>query len=77
MPQSKRTWHPKKLAMSKWTAVLPRQREKHFIVVAVEADAEDAQLIRQVTLEVVLSKRHFTLHWTALSDASQWQPGWL
>ena len=76
MPHPQRSWHPKKLANSKWTAVIPQQREKHFIVVAVEADAEDAQLIKQVTLEAVLSKRHFTLHWSALSDVSQWQPGW-
>ena len=77
MPHPHRTWHPKKLANSKWTAVLPQQREKHFVVVAVEVDAEDAQLIKQVTLEAVLSKRHFTLHWSALADTSQWQPGWL
>ena len=57
--------------------MLPQQREKHFMVVAVEVDAEDAQLIKQVTLEAVLSKRHFTLHWSALADTSQWQPGWL
>ncbi len=77
MPSSSRSWHPKKLANSKWTAVVPQQREKHFMVVAVEADADDAQLIRQVTLEAVLSKRHFTLHWSLLADTSQWQPGWL
>lgn len=47
------------------------------MVVAVEVDAEDAQLIKQVTLEALLSKRHFTLHWSALADVTQWQPGWL
>jgi len=77
MAHPQRSWHPKKLANSKWTAVLPQQREKHFIVVAVEVDAEDDQLIREVTLEAVLSKRQFTLHWTALSDTAQWLPGWL
>lgn len=77
MAHPQRSWHPKKLANSKWTAVVPQQREKHFIVVAVEVDAEDVQLIRQVTLEAVLSKRQFTLHWKTLSDTAQWQPGWL
>lgn len=77
MANPRRSWHPKKLANSKWTAVLPQQREKHFIVVAVEVDAEDAQLIRQVTLEAVLSKRQFSLHWSMLSNVAQWQPGWL
>lgn len=77
MSHPQRSWHPKKLANSKWTAVLPQQREKHFIVVAVELDTEDDQLIREVTLEAVLSKRHFTLHWTALADQKQWLAGWL
>ena len=57
--------------------MVPQQREKHFIVVAVETDAEDAQLTHQVTMEAVLSKRHFTLHWSLLGDTAQWQPGWL
>ena len=77
MAHPQRSWHPKKLANSKWTAVVPQQREKHFIVVAVETDAEDAQLTHQVTMEAVLSKRHFTLHWSLLGDTAQWQPGWL
>jgi len=77
MAHPQRSWHPKKLTNSKWTAVMPQQREKHFIVVTVEVDAEDAQVIRQVTLEAVLSKRQFTLHWKALGDTAQWLPGWL
>lgn len=76
MSYPQRSWHPKKLANSKWTACVPQQREKHFIVVAVELDDEDAQLVRQVTLESVLSKRRFTLHWTVLCDVAQWQSGW-
>ncbi len=77
MPHPQRSWHPKKLSNSKWTAVVPQQKEKHFIVVDVEADADDGQLIHQVTLEAVLSKRQFVLHWSLLSDTAQWQPGWL
>ena len=77
MAHPQRSWHPKKLTNSKWTAVVAQQREKHFIVVAVETDAEDAQLTHQVTMEAVLSKRHFTLHWSLLGDTAQWQPGWL
>lgn len=73
----RRSWHPKKLANSKWTAQVPQQREKHFIVVAVETDPEDTQRVRQVTLEALLSKRHFMLHWSLLSDTRHWRPGWL
>ncbi|WP_373973632.1 TIGR02450 family Trp-rich protein [Chitinibacter sp. SCUT-21] len=77
MTHPHRSWHPKKLANTKWTAVEPRQREKHFIVVKVTYNADDAQKVEQVTLEAVLSKRHFTLHWSELADETQWCSGWL
>ncbi len=77
MTHPTRSWHPKKLANTKWTAVLPQQREKHFLVVKVELDPEDPQTVGQVTLEAVLSKRHFTMHWSALTDEAQWRVGWL
>lgn len=76
MTEPRRSWHPKKLLNSKWTAVVPQQREKHFIVVQVTHNADDAQKIEHITLEAVLSKRHFTLHWTALADETQWRSGW-
>jgi tryptophan-rich hypothetical protein len=77
MAHPQRSWHPKKLANSKWSAVTPQQREKHFLVVAVELDPQDPQRVTAVTLEAVLSRRQFSLHWSALADQSQWQPGWL
>lgn len=77
MTQARRSWHPKKLANTKWTAVAPKNREKHFIVVQVTLNADDAQKVEQVTLEAVLSKRHFTLHWSELADETQWRSGWL
>ena len=70
------TLSPKKLLHSKWTAVAPREREKHFLVVAVEHDPLDAQRVTTITLEAVLSRRHYTLPWRALVDSTQWQPGW-
>lgn len=76
MPHPERSWHPKKLAGSKWTALQPQRREKHFLVVALEADAEDPQRIIGVTLEAVLSKRQISMHWSALTDTTLWQPGW-
>ncbi|MDC7712755.1 TIGR02450 family Trp-rich protein [Vogesella sp. LYT5W] len=67
---------PKKLLHSKWTALAPRDREKHFLVVAVEHDPLDAQRVTTITLEAVLSRRHYTLPWRALADAAHWQRGW-
>ncbi|WP_374497463.1 TIGR02450 family Trp-rich protein [Vogesella indigofera] len=67
---------PKKLLHSKWSALAPRDREKHFLVVAVEHDPLDAQRVTTITLEAVLSRRHYTLPWRALADSAQWQRGW-
>ena len=67
----------KKLLHSKWTATTPQNREKHFIVVRVTQDETDPQIVTEVTLEAVLSKRHQTLHWRDLSDQACWKAGWL
>ncbi len=70
------TLSPKKLLHSKWTALTPRDREKHFLVVAVEHDPLDAQRVTSITLEAVLTRRHYTLPWRALADVTEWQSGW-
>ncbi len=68
---------PKRLLHSKWTAVTPINREKHFIIVKVLHDEADTQKVLEVTIEAVLSKRHQTLHWRDLSDDTRWKSGWL
>ena len=68
--------HPKQLMHSKWTAVSPRQREKHFLVTrVVEPDAVGGP-IEWVDLEAVLSRRVERLRWRELADASAWLRGW-
>jgi tryptophan-rich hypothetical protein len=49
----------------------------HFIVVRVTQDETDPQIVTEVTLEAVLSKRHQTLPWRDLSDEARWKAGWL
>jgi tryptophan-rich hypothetical protein len=66
--------HPKKLLHSKWTAVQPRNREKHFLVTEVLCDAEEVP--QSCTLEAVLSRRAFDVPWRELKDASRWRMGW-
>ena len=68
---------PKKLLHTKWTATTTQNREKHFIVVRVRQDEADTQIVTEVTLEAVMSKRHQTLHWRDLSDETRWKAGWL
>lgn len=65
-----------KLLRSKWTAAVPVDREKHFIVTSLVApDAPGAQ-VDAVTMEAVLTGRSFTLRWRELNDAARWLQGW-
>jgi tryptophan-rich hypothetical protein len=65
---------PGKLLNSKWTAVAPARREKHFVVTEVEFD--DAGTIVHCAIEAVISKRTVSVEWRNLQDTSQWMQGW-
>ena len=69
--------NPEKLRLSKWTAVHPRDREKHFLVTRVINPEAPAHRIEQVVLEAVLTRRSVTLGWAELADKKQWLQGWL
>lgn len=66
--------HPKKLLNSKWTAVAPMNREKHFIVSEMEID-EDG-LVVACRVEAVMSKRTISIDWHDLRDDDRWIQGW-
>jgi len=68
---------PKKLLLSKWTAVTPQHKEKHFMVVRVVDAEPPSALTRQVELEAVHSKRCVLLHWRELTNAENWRRGWV
>ena len=68
--------NPKKLPLSKWTAVQPVNKEKHFLVVRLlEPDLEGAP-VETVEMEAILTRRTFVLPWRALTDEAVWQQGW-
>ncbi|MNM09110.1 hypothetical protein D3C81_191920 [compost metagenome] len=70
---------PNKLLNSKWTAVTPVNKEKHFLVVKVcapdSAESPDAP-VTHVALEAVHSGRVQILPWRALQDGALWHQGW-
>lgn len=66
---------PKKLLNSKWTAVKPLNKEKHFLITEVEYD-EDGVVIH-CQLEAILSTRNTAIAWRDLKDSSQWIQGWV
>ncbi|WP_374535729.1 TIGR02450 family Trp-rich protein [Chitinimonas taiwanensis] len=67
---------PKKLLLSKWTAVQPQQREKHFLVSKVIQPEDPLAAIEWIALEAVLTKRVQILRWQALKDEAVWRAGW-
>ena len=66
--------NPRKLLGSKWTAVKPDNKEKHFIVSEIEFDEQD--LVISLTIEAVLSKRSIVIDWNELKDDGDWIHGW-
>ncbi|WP_246616506.1 TIGR02450 family Trp-rich protein [Thaumasiovibrio subtropicus] len=63
-----------KLANSKWTAVAPVRREKHFMVTEVEYDEEG--LVVSCSLEAIISKTPYLIDWQELKDTTKWLQGW-
>ena len=66
--------NPKKLLNSKWTAVKPQNKEKHFMITEVEFD-EEGEVIHCV-IEAVMTKNERAIDWQDLKDESQWLQGW-
>ncbi|MGK0499227.1 MAG: tryptophan-rich hypothetical protein [Oceanicoccus sp.] len=66
--------NPKKLPNSKWTAVSPTNKEKHFMVTEVDFD-EEGEII-SCSIEAVMSKRLIPIDWQDLKDESSWLHGW-
>ncbi|KZM42461.1 hypothetical protein OA92_11060 [Marinomonas sp. SBI22] len=64
----------KKLRHTKWTAIQPQNKEKHFLVSDVEFDLE-GNVIR-CQLEAIMTKRLFDINWQDLRDSQVWQQGW-
>jgi tryptophan-rich hypothetical protein len=68
---------PKKLLLSKWTAVVPVAKNKHFLVSKVIACEPPLQGVEAVELEAVFSKSVTRMDWRLLRDPAQWRLGWV
>ena len=66
--------NPTKLLNSKWTAVKPSNKEKHFLVTEVEFDEEG--LVVSCAIEAVMSKRVIPINWLDLKNEQHWLQGW-
>jgi tryptophan-rich hypothetical protein len=66
--------NPKKLLNSKWTAVTPVNKEKHFMITEIEFDEEG--IVVFCSIEAVMSKRAASIDWHDLQDETRWVYGW-
>lgn len=66
--------NPKKLLKSKWTAVKPLRKEKHFLI--AEVDYDEDGIVIHCLMEAVMTGRSFSIPWRELKDESEWLTGW-
>ena len=69
--------NPKKLLLSKWTAVNPVAKQKHFLVSRVIQPELPTDPIELVEIEAVFSKAVLVIVWRELQDDGVWRQGWV
>jgi Tryptophan-rich protein (DUF2389) len=74
---------PKKLLLTKWTAVQPSAKNKHFLVSKIippepsDSPTSAHTAIEWIELEAVFSKTVTRMRWQELRDAALWKQGWV
>ena len=69
--------NPKKLLLTKWTAVKPVAKQKHFLVSRVIQPEQLTDPIVSVEIEAVFSKATHVIAWRELQDDGVWLQGWV
>jgi tryptophan-rich hypothetical protein len=69
--------NPKKLMLTKWTAVKPSAKQKHFLVSRVIEPESPTDPVVSVEIEAVFSKATQVIAWRELQDQSAWRQGWV
>jgi tryptophan-rich hypothetical protein len=69
--------NPKKLLLTKWTAVTPQAKQKHFLVSRVIQPDLPTDPIEGVEIESVFSKATQVIAWRELQDDRVWRQGWV
>ena len=69
--------HPKKLLLSKWTALQPVAKDKHFLVARVIVPELPVTRIDEVEIEALHSRTVRRIDWRELRDDTRWRQGWV
>lgn len=67
--------NPKKLHSTRWTKRSCHDKEKHFIVNAIEFD--ETERVIGCVLEAIINKNEYEIDWRELKDDDIWIHGWL
>lgn len=66
----------KKILNSKWTAVDPKNKEKHFVVIKLNYSKTDILVVESIILEAIFTKQHYTMSVEHLVESGLWAKGW-
>ena len=66
-----------KLRLTKWTAVKPIDKQKHFLVSRVIQPELETDSVEFVEIESVFSKATQIIQWRALQNDEVWRQGWV
>ena len=69
--------NPKKLRLTKWTAVKPIAKQKHFLVSRVIQPEVETDPVELVEIESVFSKATQIIQWRELQNDEVWLQGWV
>ena len=69
--------NPQKLLLTKWTAVKPVAKQKHFLISRVIQPEQLTDPIELVQIEAVFSKATQVIPWLELQDDRVWRQGWV
>ena len=69
--------NPKKLLLTKWTAVKPVAKQKHFLISRVIEPEQLTDPIERVEIEAVFFKAVQEIAWRDLQDDRVWRQGWV
>lgn len=69
--------NPKKLRLTKWTAVKPIAKQKHFLVSRVIQPEVETDPVELVEIESVFSKATQIIQWRELQNEEVWRQGWV
>ena len=64
----------KKLLNTKWTAVTPNSKEKHFLITKLVFDEDN--IVTHCLIEAVISNQTELINWRELKESERWLQGW-